>query len=205
MSKTTRPRAHWQPLSWYGWTPHPFWVWCCMKRMAEKGRGQSQSLITPLRPKPPEKGCHLAVTPTEQDHVARSRRETLIMLSLSAVMGRHAGIESTWPRLSPAARIFCPAVFQKKTGGRKGRSRYLKRKLSASAERQDWTLAVRTVSPAGCSVSVGLPQAWHTLSVNVISVQGSPSRLTICNNAFVKTKCPLFWRSFRLLADGGRG
>ncbi len=113
---------------------------------------------------------HFAVTRTERDHVARSRGGTLIMLSeedgrmlsLYGVTARHTGIEQTWPRL----RL------------RKGRSRSLKRKLSASAERQDWTQWEQS-APAERSISVGFPQAWHTLSLSVISVQGSPAHLTM--------------------------
>ncbi len=65
---------------------------------------------------------------------------------------------------------------RKKTGGREERSRSLKRKLSVSAERQDWNCAV---SPTERSVSMGFPQAWHTLSVSVILVQGRPAHLTM--------------------------
>ncbi len=47
-----------------------------------RGQGQSQSPITPPRPKPQEKKAviYFAVTRTEGDHVAHSG-ETLIMLS----------------------------------------------------------------------------------------------------------------------------
>ncbi len=49
-----------------------------------------------------------------------------------------------WAPYDRHARILCPAVCssqvpgRKKTGGHEGRSRSLKRKLSANAERQDW-------------------------------------------------------------------
>ncbi len=90
-----------------------------MKRTAARGRGQSQSQA-----------------------LSEAVRERLSSIS------RHAGIEPTWARLSLAARIllFFPhrssqvlerKKTRKKTGGREGRSRSLKRKLSASAERQD--------------------------------------------------------------------
>ncbi len=59
------------------------------------------------------------------------------MLSPSAVTARHAG-------MSPAAQILCPLFFfsqipgMKKTGRREGRSLgAVKRKLTASEERQD--------------------------------------------------------------------
>ncbi len=48
------------------------------------------------------------------------------------------------------------------------------------------TLAMRATSPAECSISVGFPQAWHTLSVTVISVQGRPACLTM---TFATTLC----------------
>ncbi len=63
--------------------------------------------------------------------------------SLSVVTARHAGIEPTWARLSRPLKSSAHCFFsqipgRKKTGGCEGRSRSLKRKLTASAERQDW-------------------------------------------------------------------
>ncbi len=111
-----------------------------------RGRGQTQSPMTLLHLKPPEKGY-----PPFRRHSHRTRswrsqpRRDADRVewrgranALSVVMARHAGIEPTWARLSLAARILCPAVFspqvpvRKKTGGREGRSRSLKKKLSAS-------------------------------------------------------------------------
>ncbi len=57
---------------------------------------------------------------------------------------RHAGSEPAWARFQPGAENLCPAVFssqvpeRKKTGGREGRDRSLKRKRCACAERRDW-------------------------------------------------------------------
>ncbi len=85
------------------------------------------------------------------------------MNALSTVTARPAGIELTWARLSLAARIFCPAVFssqvpgRKKTGGREGRSRFLKKKPPGSAEVRPKLSQVRVVSPA--ERSVGFPKA----------------------------------------------
>ncbi len=75
---------------------------------------------------------------------------------------------------NPLPRRFFP--------GRKraeGQSRFLKIKLSASAERRDWNSRNERLSLAERSVSVGIPQAWHTLSVTVISLQGSPAHFTM--------------------------
>ncbi len=102
-----------------GWAPWAV-VWRYVKRTKLRGRGQSQSPNTPPRPKPPEEKAviYFAITRTERDHVSHGGG-TLIMLSeedgrmlfLSAVTVRHAGIEPTWARLSPAAKILCPLFF----------------------------------------------------------------------------------------------
>ncbi len=124
-SETTKARAHWQPLLWHGRAPRPFWVWHSVKRMAARGRDQSQSPITLPRPKPPEKGCY----PT--------RRHSHRMRSCRSQPQRPANLLWRWG-------------------------------MWALSRRQRARLQV-----------LGIPQAWHTLSVIVISVQGSPARLTM--------------------------
>ncbi len=75
-----------------------------MKRMTVRGRGQSQSPITPSPPKLPEKKSviYFAITRIKRDHVAHSGGMLIMlseedgrMLSPSVVTARHAGIEST--------------------------------------------------------------------------------------------------------------
>ncbi len=77
--------------------------------------------------------------------------------------------------------ILFPTVYssqvpgKKRTGRREGWSRFLKRKLSGSIERRNessqshWAQRQRGISPS----------MTDTLSVTVISVQGSPARLTM--------------------------
>ncbi len=61
------------------------------------------------------------------------------------VMARHAGIEPTWARLSL------------------GRSRSLKRKLTASAERQDWNTRSVSIQPCWAQRQRGIsPSVTHT-------------------------------------------
>ncbi len=64
--------------------------------------------------------------------------------------------------------------------------------------------AIRERGEARLGVSVGFPQAWHTLSVSVSRVQGRPGapRRCICNNA---VKFALLVRLFRLTSDSCRG
>ncbi len=146
--------------------------------MTVRGQGQSQCPITPPHPKPPEKKTviYFAVTSTKRDHVAYSggtlimlSEEDRRMLSPSAVTARHAGIEPMWARLSLAAQILCQLFFShrslggRKMGGREGRSRSLKRKLSVSAERQDWNT---------CSASTQ-PSAWDFPKRDTHSAWGS--------------------------------
>ncbi len=56
---------------------------------------------------------------------------------------RHAGAQLAWVHLSQSAEFLCPTAFssqvpgRKEAGGREGQSRFLKRKLTASAERRD--------------------------------------------------------------------
>ncbi len=163
-----------QPLSWYGWAPLSFWIWHWVKRMAARGRGQSQSPITPPHPTLPEKGCHPSRCHSHRTRSCRSQlpRDTdhaewrWTANTLSAVTARHAGIEPTWARLSLAAQILCPAVFssqvpgRKKTGWWEGRSRSLKRKSSASAERRDWNSRNESSQPRWaqrqCGISPGM-------------------------------------------------
>ncbi len=121
--------------------------------MSARGRGQSQSPITLPHLKPPGKGCHPVCCRSHRTRPCRSqpRRDADRVgwrgqaNALSAVMARHVGIEPAWARLSPAAKVLCPAAFssqvpgRKKRGGCEERSRSLKRKLSKSVERQDWS------------------------------------------------------------------
>ncbi len=139
------------------------WVWRCVKQTTARGWGQSQSPITLPRLKTLEKGCCPIRCHSHRTRSCRSQPQRDAdrvgwrgqANALSVVMARHAGIEPTWARLSPAARILCPAVFssqvpgRKKTCGHEGRSHSLKIKLSASAERQDWNFRYESgISPS---------------------------------------------------------
>ncbi len=95
--------------------PHPLWVWRYVKRTTVRGRGQSQSPITPPHLKPPEKrlsSISLSLAPNEIMSLM-----TLIMLSEEdgecslPLRWRHVGIEPTWARKSPAAQILCPPFY----------------------------------------------------------------------------------------------
>ncbi len=152
--RTIRARAHWQPLSWFGWGSSSATV---------RGWGQSQSLITPSASEAAIKKAVFyspSLAPNEimsltqrrdADHVEWRGRANALS---SAVTARHVGINPTWARLSPAAQILCPLFFssqipwRKKTGGREGWSRSLKRKLTTSAERQDWNTRSASISPS---------------------------------------------------------
>ncbi len=120
--------------------------------MTARGRGQSQSPITLPHLKPPEKGFHPIRCHSHRMRSCRSQPQRDAdrvgsrgqANAFSVVMARHSGIVPAWARFSLAVRIICPAVFssqvpgRKKTGGREGRSRSLKWKLSVSTGRQDW-------------------------------------------------------------------
>ncbi len=97
--------------------------------------------ITLPRLKPPEKGCHpVIVTHTKRDHVALSRRGTLIVLGEED----RRILSLRWWRSTRAfsrRELAChrllkssaPLLFPHRSLGRS-----LKRKLSVSAEKQDW-------------------------------------------------------------------
>ncbi len=97
-----------------------------------------------------KKGCHLFRSHTHRTRSCCSRRRDADHAewrgrtnALSLTLRWQRGIEPTWARLSLAAKILCPLFFltdpwEKETGGCKGRNRTLKRKLTASAEKQDW-------------------------------------------------------------------
>ncbi len=95
---------------------------------------------------------YFAIPHTERDHVAHSGGTLIMlseedgqMLSPSAVMVRHVGIEPTWARLSL------------------GRSRSLKRKLTANAERQDWNTRSASIQPCWAQRQRGIsPSVTHT-------------------------------------------
>ncbi len=115
--------------------------------------GQSQSPNTPLRPKLPEKGRHLfrRHSPPNRDHVAHSggtlfmlSEEDEWMLSLSRGDGEARGHWANVSSLVTGCSNPLPAVFshrslgERKREGTRGGVALWKRKLTASAERQDW-------------------------------------------------------------------
>ncbi len=133
-----------------------------MKRTTARGRGQSNSPLTPLHPKPPVKGYHPTCRHSRRTKSCHSqpRRDTDRdewkgrANALSVVMARHAGIEPTGELakhrlLDSSAVLFCPAgPWEEENGRARGRSRSLKRKLSASAERQDWSTRSASIQPS---------------------------------------------------------
>ncbi len=109
----------------------------------------------PLEPELVDSFCHNAdvlhfiVTRTERDHVTRSqegRWSCWVKRTGECSLCGDGEARGHWAdvSLSPATQILCPTVFssqvpgRKKMGGCEGRSCSLKRKLSVSAERQDW-------------------------------------------------------------------
>ncbi len=168
-------------------SPSSLTVWRYVKRTTVRARGQSQSPITPSRLKPPEKkGCHLFRCHSHQTRswtrsnkiAAKGRwscwvkRTDECSLPLwwrrgTRALSRHE-LACHWLLKFSIRYFFSQITGRKKTGGHEGRSRSLKRKLTASAERQDWN-----------TLSASIPQMWHTLSVSIISVQGIPVRLTM--------------------------
>ncbi len=147
-AETTRVRAHWQPLSWHGQAPYPFWVWCCMKRTVARGRGQSPRPITLPLPKPPEKGCHPVHCHSHRTNSCRSQpwRDADHVEwrgpsnALPVVTARHAGIEPEHVRLrllESSALLFHRTLGRREWEDARG-GVAMKRKLSASAERWDW-------------------------------------------------------------------
>ncbi len=151
----------------------------------------------PLEPELVDSFCHNAdvlhfiVTRTERDHVTRSRGGTLIVLSEED--GRMLSLwwwRGTWAlsrcelvtgHINPLPHCFFP---HRSLGGRKWEG--ARDGVALWKESYPWaqrgkteTLAMRVVSPAERSVSMGFRQAWHTLSVSVISMQGRPLRLTM--------------------------
>ncbi len=104
--------------------------------------------------------------------------------ALSVVMARHAGIEPTWACHRPhksSAPLFFPhrSLGGRKWEGERGGVALWKESYPWAQRGKTETLAMRVVSPAERSVSMGFRQAWHTLSVSVISKQGRPLRLTM--------------------------
>ncbi len=150
--ETIRARAHWQPLSWSDEV-----LIGDGKRVGSVTEPDNSFRIRSRH----KKGCLLF---RHHSHRMRScltaegRWSCWVKrtgeCSLLCSDGRHVGINPTWARLSPAAQILCPAVFfsqipwRKKTGGREGWSRSLKRKLTTSAERQDWNTRSASISPS---------------------------------------------------------
>ncbi len=139
----TTPNPALQPiLRGHGKVRHPSWLWRRWARANMRGRGQLPSPTAPQHLKMPVTCCH---RPAHR-HFPRTRPDRLRLQRDAGQVGkkgrekplcveraRHAGAE-----------ILCPAVFssqvpgRKKTGGREGWGRALKRKQSASAERRDW-------------------------------------------------------------------
>ncbi len=160
----------------------PLWVWRYMKRMTVRGRGQSQQSTprppekTPPRPKPPEKKAviYFDVTRIKRVHVTNCRGTLIMlseedgrMLSPSAETARHAGIKPTCachqPLKSSARCFFSQIPGRKKTGGREGWSRLLKRKLTASTNRQDWNTRSASIQPRWAQRQRGIsPSVTHT-------------------------------------------
>ncbi len=106
------------------------------------------------------------------------------IMSLAAAEGRW----SCWVKrtgLSPATQILCPLFFpqrslrERKRGGGGGIAFFLWKESYPRAQRKRLNSQWEQSAPAERSVSMGFPQAWHTLSVSVISVQGSPAHLTM--------------------------
>ncbi len=155
--------------------------------MMAKGRGQSQSPITLPHLKPPEKGFHPIRCHSHRMRSCRSQpqrdadrvgsRGQRRMLSLWWWQGTRAlyrrELAFHW-LFESSAPLFYP---HRSLGGRKREG--ARGGVALWSESYPWaqggkteTLAMRAVSPAVCSVSVEFPQAWQTLSVSVISVQG---------------------------------
>ncbi len=99
-----------------------------------------------------KKGCHLFCHHAHRtrscrsqwrdaDHVEwRGRTNALSLCGDGEARGHWAGVSSlVTGRSNPLPIVFVSQIpGRKETGGREGRSRSLKRKLTASAERQDW-------------------------------------------------------------------
>ncbi len=184
---------------------HLLWVWRYMKRTTLRGRGQSQSTNTPLCPKPPEKkaAIYFAVTHTERDHVAPDGG---MLIMLSEEDGRMLSLSLRWRQgtralsrcelayhrlLKSSARCFFSQITgRKKTEGREGQSRSLKRKLTMSAERQDWNARSASNQPRWVQRHCGKSRS-VTYSAWVSSAcRGFPHvlqwRRGICNNVALK-------------------
>ncbi len=115
--------------------------------------------------------------------------------------------ELAWHRLLKSS---APLLFPHRSlGERKGEGARNRVPLWKESYPRAWrgkteTFAMGAVSPTKGWVSVGFPQAWHTLSVSVSRVQGRPGapRRCICNKA---VKFALLVRLFRLTSDSCRG
>ncbi len=150
----TTPNPALQPLlRGHGKVRHPSRLWRRWARANLRGQGQSLSPTAPQHLKLPVTCCHrpahrhfpqtrpdCSCLQRDAGQVGKKGREK----SLCVAKARHAGSEPAWARSQPGAENLCPAIFssqvpgRKKTGGRKGRDRSLKRKRCACAESRDW-------------------------------------------------------------------
>ncbi len=148
------------------------WVWRYVKRTTLRGRGQSQSPNTPPRPKPPKKKLS-SIWPSLATNEIMSftaeecwscwvKRTDKFSLFLRWWRGQ-LELACHRPLNSSARYVFSQITGRKKTGGREGRSRSLKRKLTASAERQDWNARSASNNPRWAQRQRGIsPSMTHT-------------------------------------------
>ncbi len=137
------------------------------------------------------------------------------MISPSALMARHVGIEPTWARLSPAAQILCPLLFffffdpwEKEIGRAWGVESLSEKK--AIRERREARLKhsqCEHSAPLNAASEWDFPKR-DTHSARVSSVcRGFPHvlqwRRGICNKAALKFA--LLLRLFQILPDSSRG
>ncbi len=201
--RTTLPNPCWKRLSWQP----SFCAPCVRSRPASvspMGQGWNTGM-SHLFCRHSHKTRSCRSQRRDADNVEwRGRANALSLCSDDEAHGHWADVSSlVTGRSNPLSAVFFSSQIpgRKKMAGCEGRSRSLKRKLTASAERQDWN---------SCSASIQhsafrFPQAWHTLSVSVISVQGIPARLTMMAR-HLQQRCADICssRSYRIAAGDGR-